>query len=390
MPERIHIQPEVLKWAISASQINKENLISQFNKIDSWITGDEDPTINQAIQLSNKLRVPFGYLLLESPPIEEIPIVEFRTIESKEINNPSRELIDTIKDMENKQNWMQEYLIQEGFGKNMFSGREDFREDLNPQTVATNIRELIDLNINWYNSIRTKDEAYNYLKKKISNSGVMVMQSGVALHNTRRQLDLSEFRAFALSHEYAPLIFINIRDTLSGKIFSLLHELVHIYFGISSFYNADGDTDNQFVKPIEQLCNSVAAELLVPISDFQTKWQSYSALDLEEKLSTLERTFKVSKIVIARRALILNYINNETYTQISKDIILFADQRASSSSGGNSIETYQSRIDHNFIKAISTGLKSGRATYSDIYKLTGLRVNTFSKVEKLVESRGGE
>ena len=165
MPERIHIQPEVLKWAISASQINKENLISQFNKIDSWITGNEDPTINQAIQLSNKLRVPFGYLLLESPPIEEIPIVEFRTIESKEINNPSRELIDTIKDMENKQNWMQEYLIKEGFGKNMLSGREDFREDLNPQTVATNIRELIDLNINWYNSIRTKDEAYNYLKK---------------------------------------------------------------------------------------------------------------------------------------------------------------------------------------------------------------------------------
>lgn len=382
--ERIIVRPEILNWAIKNSGLSIEELSSDYKKINSWIEGNSGPTINQAMALSRKLRIPFGYLLLEKIPFENISVVEFRTVDSKELDQPSRELIDTIKDMEIKQFWMQDYLVKEGYQENTLAGRRTFDREINLNDVVKDIREIISLETNWFNTLKDRNTTYKFLKKKVSAAGVLVMQSGIALHNTRRTLDLSEFRAFALFDKYAPLIFINNNDTVSGKKFSLMHELSHLYFGVSSFHNAE--MEFQAVKPIEQLCNAIAAELLVPKVLFIEKWKQYEQVNFKDKITILSDYFKISPIVIARRALDFGYINHDIYVEVSRTSL---ENVKKSLGGGNAIQNYQSRLDHHFIRAISDGINNGRANYSDIYKLTGLKINTFEKVEKII-SAGSE
>jgi len=99
------------------------------------------------------------------------------------------------------------------------------------------------------------------------------MQNGIALGNTHRPLDLNEFRAFTLIDEYAPLIFINSKDSNNGKTFSLLHELVHIFYGRNSLYNDDLKFRNKYTNPLEIICNRITGELIAPTDIFIEYWE---------------------------------------------------------------------------------------------------------------------
>ncbi|RIO36695.1 ImmA/IrrE family metallo-endopeptidase, partial [Staphylococcus saprophyticus] len=178
----------------------------------------------QVQSLSSFLNIPFGYLLIDTPPKEDLELLKFRTLNSQEDDNPSRELIDTINDMKTKQSWMKNYLIEEGYDSNHIVNRLNINQ--NTTYLADKLRELIDLPINWYEYQRTN--VYKYMRNKLSYNGILMMQNGIAKNNTHRPLNVAEFRAFCLIDEYAPLIFINTKDSENGKIFSMLHELAHI------------------------------------------------------------------------------------------------------------------------------------------------------------------
>jgi len=92
--------------------------------------------------------------------------------------------------------------------------------------------------------------------------------NGIVGNNTSRHLSIEEFRAFTLIDEYAPLIFINSADSKGGKIFSLLHEFIHIGLAQNSLYNASQD-DFHVVHPVETFCNGVTAEIIAPYDLFK-------------------------------------------------------------------------------------------------------------------------
>ena len=72
---------------------------------------------------------------------------------------------------------------------------------------------------------------------------------------------------------YAPLIFINTTGTANGRLFSLLHETVHVWLGENSLFNNPEWSDER-VSLLEQKCNAVAAELLVPAAEFPNVWDA--------------------------------------------------------------------------------------------------------------------
>jgi hypothetical protein len=70
----------------------------------------------------------------------------------------------------------------------------------------------------------------------MSRIGILVMVNSTAANNNRRVLDISEFRAFTLAADYAPLVFINSNDSPERRLFSLLYECVNIGFGYSNLF----------------------------------------------------------------------------------------------------------------------------------------------------------
>lgn len=310
-----------------------------------------------------------------------------RTISNAAITEPSRELTDTLTDMQSAQEWMCQDIVECGEGNLPFVGSYQVGQTTAVE-LANDIRRVLQLHVEWYledGRVMPVDEAFKLLREHCTDSGIVVMLNGVVRDNTHRPLDAQEFRAFALVDEYAPLIFINRTDSRHGQIFSLAHEIVHIWLGAEEIYNDFYQYESN--APIEVLCNAVVAELLVPRTIFVRRWrwivEEGSADDAIEELA--ER-FPVSQVVIARRALDEGFISSAKYQNVVDACRRhWEDQRASSTSGGNYYSTKRSRLDHRFVERLVASVSEGRTSYTDAYRLTGTNRRTFSNVLKPME-----
>ena len=309
---RLDIAPSVLQWVSSSYADKIDEGLTQ--KIQIWFSKEQKPTLTDIENLSQKTKVPFGYFFLNEPPVEDLPILEYRTIDSMEIANPSRELIDTISYIENVQSYMRDFRKDNGYDKNEVVG---VGKNLSTQELTVRVRKILDIDKEWYKS--TKNELFNFLRAKFEENGVIVTKNGIAGKSTKRALNYKEFRAFTMIDDYAPLIFINSTDTNNGQVFSLLHEFVHILLGESNFHNARV-SGTKTDKRNEIMCNAITGEILVPHDIFITKWEQ------EQNIGRLASHFCCSEIVIARKALDNGYIKQDRYDEICKEVIRKAEE----------------------------------------------------------------
>jgi Zn-dependent peptidase ImmA (M78 family) len=145
--------------------------------------------------------------------------------------------------------------------------------------------------------------------EQIEESGVLVMRNGVVGTNTHRPLSVAEFRGFALADDYAPLIFVNGADGKAAQMFTLAHELVHIWIDESGVSNL-----RQTFAPdggIERFCNAVAAKVLVPDEDVEEFWPQ--ARSKESPWEWLGKRFKLSSLVVLRRLLDLRLVDRPLF-----------------------------------------------------------------------------
>lgn len=260
--------------------------------------GRKKPTAKQLVKLSQYTHIPIGYLMLPRVKDEKVPLIDYRTVDSEKLSQPSRELIDVIQDMERKQSWMREFLQNTNSAPLPYFNSLDIH--MSKMTAAKRIREVLNLNKKWYEKFYNPYTSYTFLKKQIQTIRILVFQDGTALGNPHRSLDLQEFRAFTLVDPFASLIFINGKDSYNGKIFSLVHELVHIFIGENSLYNEELDNNEFHHKDVEKFCNEVTAEIVTPKSEIQKQWKSATGSTLV-KIEELSIFFNINKWVIARR-----------------------------------------------------------------------------------------
>lgn len=388
MQTKVEVSPKILDWIISSIPFESmpDKVISS---IQQWRNGDSQPTFNQLEKVSKTLGIPFGYFFLQTPPNEDLSIVEYRTIDSTALEKPSRNLIDTLHDMEQIQDWMHNYLLSTKSDKLIFVG--ELKKQTNAIEIAKYIRHLLGIQVDWFKFVKTAEESFSVLRNAMSNAGVIVMMSGIVENNTRRPLQIDEFRAFALVNEYAPLIFINSNDSINGKVFSLIHEFVHICIGENSLFN-DRYSTGQKIDKIEVVCNAVAAEILVPIELFTQAWFSESEdVDIIVHISNLAKAFKCGDTVIARRALDRQLITHEQYEAISKESVkrykeYMQRKRERKESGGDFYRTIASRIDKRFLRMLLSSVHEGTTMYTDAFRLTNTNRTTFTS---LAEKVGG-
>lgn len=382
---RINVEPLVISDAVAKSGRSMEDVGNRFRNFDKWLNNELTPTYNQLVELSKYLRVPFGYLLLKTPVVEKMPLLEFRTIDTEAIQHPSRELIDTIHDMERKQDWLRNTIIENGQEPLSYVGMFEYSEKMNYMEITMKIREKLNLNKQWYKNANSRLSTFTILRKTLSNYGIIVMQNGTALNNTHRTLNLDEFRAFTLVDDYCPFIFLNSLDSNNGKVFSLLHEVAHIFFGVNSLFNDDFKYRNKYVNSLEIICNKIAAEIIAPTDLFIEQWEARgnNAWGYYEKVENIADDFRISKLVAARKALDHRYITPEQYNEVSdivREEFRVSQSKRRNQPGGNPVNNALSRLDENFIRTIMGNIEFGEMPYSEAYRLVGVGRGVFEDV----------
>lgn len=380
----IKLQPDVISWIID--HIDNENTSpADLELLNLWESGQKLPTLKQIEKVSKKINIPFGYFFLDTPPIEQCHLADFRTVKSEGIYKPSRNLVSTIYSTKRIQNWMREYVISTGLDILDFVG--SCKETVSIPLVVKSIRQILNLQSNWFEEVSNSRQAYKYIREHLEYAGVLVLSSGIVANNTRRKLDINEFRAFTLVDKYAPLIFINNCDSDNGKTFSLLHETAHIWMGIDSMYN-DLTSSAKVLNKIEARCNAVAAELIVPAKCFRDYWKSIDG-NLINKIQKIAGIFHCSNFVILRRANTEKFISDEVYKKEYHHLLeeyrheIFTKKN---SGGGNYYNSLSNRFSHRLIHALEESAQVGRTQYTEVYRLTNTNRSTF---QNLLQSIGG-
>lgn len=351
--------------------------------VTAWEVGDKRPTFLQAQAFAKTLYIPFGYLYLHEPPVEKMPLADFRTMR-RGMSEPSPDLLDVLTDILGKQQWFRDYRKSEGNGDLPFVGRFGIT-DLET-VVAGDMRDVLDVD-------GARQQAHNvddFLRNLVQNaeeSGIAVIRSGVVRGNNRRPLDRTEFRGFSIYDKIAPLVFINTCDFKGAQIFTLVHEMAHIWTGKGGVSNPDyGLQYNLQEKPVELFCNRVAAETLVPRDDFLSRWRSEDAL--EDNLDCLRKHYKVSAMVILLQAFNNNLIATSEYKMCYAQLVELAesvesdldDAEDSDNSGGHFYRTLIARNGSMFTEAVITSTIQGDTLSSEAAYMLNVKVKTLSGI----------
>jgi Zn-dependent peptidase ImmA (M78 family) len=372
----INIKNEMLSWAISRAGFETNTFIEEkFPRVRDWLDDEKEPTIPQLRDFANKVNLPFGYLFLDNPPAEPLPIPFFRTLDG-ETSEVSLSVRDTILTLQKRQCWLSEYYDNNNYEALDFVGK--FKNSSNVKEITNSIREVLGLEGLWASDATNWEDALDKLSSTIEEHRIIVTFNSVVGNNTHRKIPVDECRGFVLVDEYAPFLFVNSADSKAAQMFTIIHELAHVWIGESAGFDFRNmqPTEND----VERLCDKIAAEFLVPEEVFHDLW------DEHQDFRTLAKKFKVSPIVVGRRALDLGKITKDTFFDFYNSYMEgFHQKKEEGSSGGNFYATLRKRLNPRFIAEVHRATKENNLLYRDAYELTGLRSETYHKAIKEFE-----
>lgn len=374
---KVTVKPQLIRWARERSGVGLDSMIERFPKFASWESGEAQLTLRQLEDLAKKTLTPLGFFFLSEPPEDKLTIPDFRTAKDEPLRRPSPNLLETVQMMQRRQGWMREYLMDQGEKPLSFVGSASMNASL--VEIASKIREVLARVSEWASQHATWTEALRALRHAAEAAGILVAINGVVGNNGHRKLDPNEFRGFILIDEYAPMVFINGTDGKAAQMFTLAHELAHLWLGRGGVFNLEAlqpaDDD------VERFCNQVAAEFLIPASELAVRWPEAS--QTLEPFQYLASRFKVSPLVAARRALDLGLIARNYFAEFYREYLDDERRKASHrSSGGDFYATQDVRLGRRFAHAVVSAAKEGRLLYRDAYNLTGLYGQTFDRYAK--------
>ncbi len=370
---RVEVKPELLRWARERVGKSPASLAKRFPKLGHWERGEAHPTLKQLEDFAKATHVPVGYLFLSKPPAEQIPIPDFRTMGNDRVGHPSPDLLDTIYACQQRQEWYREFARSEGEKPLQFVG--SLRQSITVEKAAAKIAAELGFNIDERSRLPRWEDALRRFVEQAEALGVLVMINGVVGSNVYRKLDPREFRGFALSDDLAPLVFINGADTKSAQMFTLAHELAHIWLGETAV--SDSELMQSPTNDVERWCNRVAAELLVPLGALHRDYNKGE--DLWEAVTRLARRFKVSTLVILRRIHDAGGLTRDEFWA-AYNAELKRLREITAEGGGNFHLTQPVRVSKRFARALIARTLEGQVLYRDAFQMLG-----FSKAATLHE-----
>ncbi len=361
---RVTVKPTLLRWARERAGRSVESLAGRFPKLDQWESGEMQPTLKQLEHFAKATHTPIGYLFLREPAVERVPIPDLRTMGNERIGHPSPDLLETIYLCQRRQAWYRDWARSVGEEPRGFVGSA--RLDSPVDEAATGMRSALGFDLDERRECPTWTEALRRFVAQADELGVLVMVSGVVGSNNHRRLDPEEFRGFALADDLAPLVFINGADTKAAQMFTLAHELAHVWLGESAL--TDVGLASAPRRPIESWCNRVAAELLVPLSVLR---QELPRGDVLVDVPRLARHFKVSTLVILRRMFDARRLSRELFAE-AYDAELTDLRARPRTRGGDFYLTQAARLSRRFARTLVASTLEGQTLYRDAFRMLGI------------------
>lgn len=369
MGDRAAVNPAVVRWA-ALRAMEADVSLARFHNLDAWIQGTVKPTFRQLADLAKATSVPLGYFFLDEPPTVSLPIADFRVRGDQQ--EPSAELLDTITLCSARQHWYSGYVERAGIDAPEFVG--SLSTEMEPRDAVRVMREHV-----WFApgaGHKTQQDALRVFISDIEESGVLVVINSVIENNTHRRLDAREFQGFTLIDDLAPLIFVNGDDTKNAQMFTLAHELAHVFLGEQGVSSATPDlgVDASSSDGVETWCNAIAAEFLVPLDDVP---DAINRMNPVEDLERAARRFNVSTLVILRRLREKGVLDYEAFWRIYPEeearVRELARLQQPQGDGGNSYNVMPYRVSRRLARAVYADAYEGGTTYRDAYRLLSTR-----------------
>lgn len=372
MSVRVEISPDLLRWARVRSGIADEVWARRFPRYDGWLSGEVRPTVKQLEAFARRTHTPLGFLFLDEPPHEPVPIPDFRTVGARAIGDDrvvSADLLDVVYTCQARQEWYRDHQLLNGEAPLAFVGAATI--DTPTDRVATEMATLLGWDAEARFRCHSWSDALVALRERAEVAGVLVAISGIVGSDTHRKLDVGEFRGFALADEYAALVFVNGTDGKAAQVFTLAHELAHLWLGETAL--SDLESGSLRDHAVERWCNRVAAELLVPMEEFRALLDEDG--EPSAQLQRLAEHFWVSTQVILGR---FREAGGLTWSQYLDELDAERARVAeivseAGSGGGNYYNTKPVQVGKRFARALVASTLEGQTSYTEAFRLLGVK-----------------
>ncbi len=305
------VTPEVLQWARSLDRITLEEIALKLKvevaKVESWENGSEHPTLTQAKSLAKQYRVPFAYFYLPDTPqkTKRLEKVDYRTFGNWGVDEMSRELRWFLRDIEDRRDSMIELYKEAEMEPVPFT--LNISVDTAEAVFATQIRNFLSLTDQVQTKFRKPETALSFCISKLEEQDFLVFQAA--------KIQTEEMRGLSIAYDVIPIIALNRKDEPSARLFTLIHELVHILSRTSGICN-DMSQDKAQISKMELFCNKIAGLALVPTPQLK-KNKNISLIQRygpdDAYVNAIARDFAVSKEVVLHRLWDIGIIDRTTY-----------------------------------------------------------------------------
>lgn len=367
MTVRLPVAPDVIRWAVDRAGLEPEALDKSL-KVTAWINGDASPTLKQLESFASRVGVPFGYLLLEQRPSIQLPVPDFRVGFTGSLREPSADLSAVLDLSLRRQDWYREYAEDGELDHVSVVGSAS---GWTPGETAADMRKRLHFEVK--ERTGTWSDTRKHLLRAFESLGGLTVASSMVANNTHRLLDPFEFRGFTLVDPIAPLIFINTNQTLNGQLFTLAHELAHVWRGVSGIGNEEPHVSA--TTEVEQWCNQTASEFFVPESDLGKRYSSVEHLPLHEMLDRLAATYRCGTLVVLlalQRDEVREFDDFAgVYDEEQRRLKELASEP--SSSGGDHYNNQPFRVGERLSRAVIRDALEGQTTFSEALSLLSMR-----------------
>ena len=319
----VQVNPEILQWARSTAGLDIEEAAKSLGFRDSirrtaaqrllaLEEGDEAPSVSVLDRMAMRYRRPTIVFYLPNPPIDEKRAARLRSAPRDLSPADEGRLNAFVRVVRGRQNLLREALEDHGdFERADWVGSA--AEGDGRGAISARIREILCLDLDAYRAQPDAEAGFTFLRRRAEAAGVFVLLQG-DFGSWQSALEIDLFRGLSLADPVAPFVVINPQDATSAWSFTLLHEITHLLLGQSEFANPASNDH------LEQLCNDVAGDLLLPERDLRrlSDLRDLEVEALADAIPAFAKRWRVSSSMVAYRAARLRYIRREDLRPLLK------------------------------------------------------------------------
>jgi len=385
MAAKPKVNREILKWARTSARISPEKVAKVISKtctadrIREWETpeGKDSPSQAQLKKLARLYRRPIDVFGLPYIPKEFPRLKDFRS-NKDELDTA---VIFIMREIQEKQEWLRNFYMKPKGSKLPFAGKYNIKHD--PGVVAADIRKTLGISL-----ADKPDKPLKYWITKAEEKRIFISLS--SNFHTRLKLNSDVFKGFVIADQFAPFIFLNSDDWDQGQLFTLVHELAHIWIGVSGISSDTGlITPGQGIHPVEKFCNEVAVRALVPEEEVKKLMPEKGEVAFKN-ITKAARRFGIFNRSMVLRMKSIGLIGDQTGELLKtaddawKEFLEKESKKPKSSGGPNYYIMVLRRNSKSFANVVMDNYKRGRISGDVASRLLNVREANFGKLETYV------